>query len=346
MSSHNRRAFLAGAAAATGAATLAASGLAFGRAYAKPAAKPASLSGFVDVHHHLFPPAMVTALKSRLPEFSLPGVQRSIVELNAGGTDTALISFPNSDIVSFELPRLANLVRSSNLFATGLARQYPGRYGLFASLPMPHIEASLKELEHAFEQLHAAGILLISNYNNKWLGDAQFAPVLEELNRRKVLVFVHPNAADCCRGLIPGLSDSVIEYETDTARTIASLLFSGAAERYRDIRFIFSHAGGTLPALIERFTSATRVSPEVAGNVPQGVMTYLKSFYYDTAQAAAPTALGALLNFIPPQQVLFGTDFPYRGTQEQVTALQAIGLKPPALKGILSGNARRLLGAQ
>ena len=338
MSLTDRRSFL------TGALLSAASVPAAARKATKPAPPPV-LSGFVDVHHHLFPPAMVTALKSRLPEISLPGVQRSIAELNAGGTDTALISFPSSDIVTLDEGKLVNLIRSSNAFATGLTHQYPGRYGLFASLPLPHIDASLKELEFAFEQLHAAGVMLISNYNNKWLGDPLFAPVLAELNRRQALVFVHPGAADCCRGLIPGLSDSIVEYETDMARTIASLLFSGAAERYRDIRFIFSHAGGTLPALLERFVNATRVSPEVAGNVPRGVMTYLESFAYDTAQATNPTSLGALLNFIPPQQVLFGTDFPYRGTREQVTALQSMGLKPPVLKGILSGNARRLLGA-
>ncbi len=288
---------------------------------------------------------MIDALRSRLPEFSLPDATRSLAELDAGAISTALISFPNSDIVSFDEPRLVNLIHSANEYAAGLTQKHPGRYGLFASLPLPHIDASLKELAFACDQMHAKGILLISNYINKWLGDAYFAPLLEELNRRKCVVFVHPNAADCCRGLVPGLSDSIVEFETDTARTIASLVFSGAAERYPEIRFIFSHAGGTMPALIERFTRAATVSPDVAGNVPKGVMTYLKSFHYDTAQSANPMALGTLLKFVPPEQVVFGTDFPYRHAQEQIDALRSMQLGT-ALPGILAGNAQRLLAGK
>jgi 6-methylsalicylate decarboxylase len=327
MSFTDRRAFLTGAVAVLAATSVAAATLKVAKP-ARPA--PAALSGFVDVHHHLFPPAMVAALEPRLPKASLPGVQKSIAELNAGGTETALISFPSPDLVTLEEPRLTRLVRGCNSFATGLTHSYPGRYGLFASLPLPHLDASLKEIEFAFDQLHAAGILLLSNYNNKWLGDPWFAPLLAELNRRKALVFVHPAVAGCCKGLVPGVTDGLIEEVTDTTRTIASLVLSGAAQTYPDIRFIFSHAGGTLPAVIERF--------------PKDAAALLKSFYYDTAQAASPAALGALLSFIPPQQILFGSDFPARGAREQAAAVQSLGLKPPALKGILSENARRLLG--
>ena len=122
--------------------------------------------------------------------------------------------------------------------------------------------------------------------------------MLEELNRRGTVVFMHPNAADCCKGLVRDCPIRIVEFETDTARTIASLLFSGAAERYRNIRFVFSHAGGTMPALIDRFTNATKVSPGVAANVPRGALAYLVS-HYDTAQAANASALGALLQSVP-----------------------------------------------
>jgi predicted TIM-barrel fold metal-dependent hydrolase len=143
--------------------------------------------------------------------------------------------------------------------------------------------------------------------------------------------------------LIPGLSDSVIEYETDTARTAASLIFSGAAERCPDIRFIFSHGGGSIPSLIERFNTATQPSPGLAKNVPKGALAYLKAFYYETAQAANPSAVGALLNFVDPSHLLFGTDFPYRGTADQVNALRRLGLPDRSLDAILAGNAERLI---
>jgi predicted TIM-barrel fold metal-dependent hydrolase len=303
----------------------------------------ATRSRLIDVHHHLFPPAMADALHGKLPDFSLPGVERSLHAMDADGTTTALISFPNSDIVEFDEQRLASLIRSSNDYAADLVAKHRGRYGLFASLPMPHADASLKELRYALDELHAHGILLITNYRNNWLGDALYAPVLEELNRRGTVVFMHPNAADCCKGLVPGLSDSIVEFETDTARTIASLLFSGAAERYRNIRFVFSHAGGTMPALIDRFTNATKVSPGVTANVPRGALAYLQSFHYDTAQAANASALGALLQFVPAAQVVFGTDFPYRGAAEQVASLRAMGLSTGNLADILAGNSLRLI---
>src|SRR5262249_41587097 len=157
---------------------------------------------------------------------------------DASGTSRAVISFPNSDIAALERAALSDLIRACNDYAAGVIAKYPSRYRLFASLPMPHVDASLGELDRIGRQVSAAGILLISNYGNRWLGDQEFAPLMQEINRRKLLVYVHPNAADCCRGLLKGVSDSIVEFQTDTSRTIASWLFSGSAERFRDIRFL------------------------------------------------------------------------------------------------------------
>jgi predicted TIM-barrel fold metal-dependent hydrolase len=274
---------------------------------------------------------------------ALPGLDRSMRELASGHTDHAIISSPNSDIQRLPRDELVALIRSSNDDMLEITRQHPARYALFASLPMPQIDACLQEIERVHGRPGVRGFLLITNYVNKWLGDAQFAPVLDELNRRRAAVFVHPNAADCCRGLLPGVPDAIVEFETDTARTIASLIFNGAAERYSDIRFIFSHAGGTMPNLIERFEAVPKMNPAVLKAIPKGVESYLRSFYYDTAQAANDMALGSLLKLVPASHVLFGTDFPYRGTQEQVAQLRAMRLGSDAMAGILAKNASTLL---
>ena len=110
-----------------------------------------------------------------------------------------------------------------------LVADHPGRFGMFAALPLPDIEASLREIEHGLDVLKADGICLFTSYRDKWLGDPAFEPVMEELNRRKAVVFTHPEAPLCCRGLIPGINEAVIEYGTDTTRAIARLLFSGTA---------------------------------------------------------------------------------------------------------------------
>ncbi len=299
--------------------------------------------GQIDVHHHVFPPRMREFLSGRIPPQFLPGEDRSLAEMDASGSSMAVISFPNSDITVLDPQALTDLIRACNDHAAGVVAKNPTRYRLFASLPMPHVDASLKELERIGGDVPAAGVLLISNYGTRWLGDPQFAPLMEEINRRKLLVYVHPNPADCCKGLLHGVSDSIVEFQTDTSRTIASWLFSGSAERLQDVRFLFSHSGGTIASLMERFVSAPKASPGLDKMMPQGALWYLRRYYYDTAQTANPGALGALLNFIPDSQILFGSDFPYRTAAEQVAQLKQMNLGQATLERILIGNAHRAL---
>jgi predicted TIM-barrel fold metal-dependent hydrolase len=117
----------------------------------------------------------------------------------------------------------------------------------------------------------------------------------------------------------------MIEYGTDTTRAIARLLFTGAAARYPDIKLIFSHAGGTMPFLIERFLFQAR-NPDAARQVPQGVLPALRRFYYDTAQSTEAAPMAALRKVVPVSQIVFGTDFPYRTTAEHVNGLKADGV--------------------
>ena len=165
---------------------------------------------------------------------------------------------------------------------------------------------------YALDTLKADGIALMTSYGDKWLGDPLFLPVMEELNRRKALVYTHPTAANCCVNLVPTQQPVMIEFGTDTTRTIADIVFSGNARRFPDIRWIFSHAGGTMPFLIERFVRNPLLDPKAKGAVPDGTLAELKRFYYDTAQTANKAAMSALAAIIPPSQIVFGTDFPYR----------------------------------
>ncbi len=146
---------------------------------------------------------------------------------------------------------------------------------------MPDIDASLREIEYAFDTLKADGVGLLTSFGDKWLGDPAFDPVMDELNRRKAVVYTHPTTANCCRNLVPSVHPAMIEYGTDTTRAIASILFRGTAKTYPDIKFIFSHAGGTMPFLIERFM---RLGPQE--NVPGGMEAALKTFHYDIAQTS------------------------------------------------------------
>ena len=179
------------------------------------------------------------------------------------------------------------LCRDWNEAAAQTVRDHKTRFGFFAIVAPPDADGALKEIEYGLDTLGADGIGLLSNYDGKSLGDPSFAPVFEELNRRKALVYVHPTMHQNCVGLIPGLIPQGIEFPLDTTRTITSLLATGRLARCPDIRFIFSHGGGTLPFLAARITGALTRHKEFAANNPKGVAAAMKSLYCDTASAVS-----------------------------------------------------------
>ena len=275
----------------------------------------------IDVHHHIVSPGFVAELKSLLQPPTLNWTpERSIEDMDKAGVATAITSVTTPGVWIGDHDQGRRVARDCNDYAAGMAADHPGRFGLFAALPLPNIEASLREIEYGLDVLKADGIALFTSYRDKWLGDPAYEPVMAELNRRKAVVFTHPEAPLCCRGLIPGINEAVIEYGTDTTRAIARLLFTGTAVRYPDIRWIFSHGGGTTPFLSERLERAGRLKHNEP-HVPNGVMAELQRFYYDVAQAAHPMALASLTRMVPISQILWGTDFPFRFGWEYVKGL-------------------------
>jgi predicted TIM-barrel fold metal-dependent hydrolase len=256
---------------------------------------------------------------------------------------TALTSITTPALRFLDDAGARKLARECNDYSAKLVADGKGRFGMFAVMPMPYVEATLQEIGYALDSLKADGIALLTSYGDKWLGDPAFTPVLEELNRRRAVVYTHPTTANCCGNLIPDVPESIIEWGTDTTRTIASLVFSGAAARFRDVQLIFSHGGGTLPFLTERFVRLPLINKNVAARVPNGVEAELKRFYYDTAQAAHPYALASLTKLIPVSQIVFGTDFPYRTAIDHVKGLTEYGFGASDLQAIDRDNALRLM---
>jgi predicted TIM-barrel fold metal-dependent hydrolase len=235
------------------------------------------------------------------------------------------------------------MARLCNEYGAEMVRDYPGRFGLFATLPMIDVDASLKEIEYAFGTLKADGVGLQTNYGDKWPGDPAYRPIFEELNRRKAVVYFHPLVASCCGRLSVGTFPAVIEVPHDTTRAVVSLLLSGSFARYRDIKWLFSHAGGTVPMLAGRMDYFFRFRKDSADLAPQGYEAELKRLYYDTANATHPASMAALLKLVPGSQVVFGTDYPYVPIHPQVEALETQGLPADLVQAIESGNAKRLL---
>ena len=333
--SPSRRQVLRGA---TGA--LAAAALPLGAALAAAATRPYR----IDVHHHLAPPEWVHEFASRTaPMIRDWTPAKSLEDMDRGGVSTALLSVTIPGVVLSDVAASRKLARACNDYAMRLVSDHQGRFGMFPALPLPDVEGSLKEIEYVLDVLKADGIGLFTSYGDKWLGDPAFDPVMAELNRRKTVVYTHPTVANCCRNLLPDVSPAVIEYGTDTSRAIARLLFSGAATRFPDIRWIFSHAGGTMPFLIERFLFQAK-TPKGVEALPKGVMPELRKFYYDIAQSFDAPPMLALKKLVPLSQILFGTDFPFRTSEEHVKGLRASGVfNARELQAIERDNALRLL---
>ena len=282
----------------------------------------------IDVHNHLSPPSYIAEI-GRAHEF--PAVtkdwtpEKVIADMDRGGVTTSITSISPPGLWFGDDVATRRVARECNEYAARLAADHPGRFGMFVTLPLPDIEGSLREIEYGLDVLKADGVAMFTNYGDKWLGDPFLAPVFEELNRRKSVVYTHPTSANCCRNVLAEVPDTAIEYGTDTTRAIAQIVFGGDAARYPDVRLIFSHAGGTMPFLVERFVNLAK-TPKFARQLPQGFLAEAKKFYYDTAQASNRAAMSALTNVVPVSQIVFGTDFPFRTAADHVTGLKECSL--------------------
>ncbi|MFM9969776.1 MAG: amidohydrolase family protein [Burkholderiales bacterium] len=303
----------------------------------------------IDVHHHPSPPSYIAARDQRNRSSAWKQERwsplKSLEDMDEGGVATAVLSLPHPvSIWPEDRVQARSMAREWNEYMAQMARDYPGRFGVFAALPILDIEGSLIEAEYAFDTLGAAGIGLMTNIGDRWLGDPHYAPLFEELNRRKAVIYTHPVAPACCANMLPDLGDATIEYGTDTTRAIARMMFSGSAARYPDLRMIFSHAGGTMPFLAERLIRAPSLSKDnLAARVPHGVLHELQKFYYDTAQTAQPYSMASARKVIPTSQLLFGTDFPYRTSREHALGLLQCGFNEMELRAIERENAKTLL---
>lgn len=297
----------------------------------------------IDIHHHFVSPGYSDALKARGQRHADWSVRKSLEDMDRHGIATAVTSLIQPAVWFGDVPLGRRLAREANEYAAALAQDHRGRFATFATLPLPDTEGSLAEVAYALDTLHAEGFCLMTSYGGRYLGDAAFHPVLEELNRRAAVVYTHPLAPECCGAIADEVPPQIIEYAVDTTRTMASLLFSGTAAKYPDIRWIFSHSGGVTPFLLSRFTYQEGVMQGREQKLPRGVMHELRKFHYDTAQGNHPGALAALLKMAPVSQLLYGTDFPFRSGAEVNAGLAQYGFSPAELLAIERDNAVKLL---
>jgi predicted TIM-barrel fold metal-dependent hydrolase len=325
--------------------------LVFGQAAAPRAA--AAVRGRVDVHFHLggnagFGGGGNTAAVSA-------AARASVEDLDRAGTAAGIISASSSGAGTGSLEQRNRQAREFNDTAAKWVSDHPTRFGLWTRLPLTDVDASLKEIAYGYDQLKADGIGLVTSYEDAWLGDPRLKPVYEELNRRKAVVYVHPNDAACCGGpnLLsyekqhPPVGGSWLEYPMNTARTIFSLMLGGTIRQFPDIRFIFSHGGGVSPLLlsrIENFANWDSVGPSKLKELfPDGLSNEFRKLYFEVAQAFSKVNMDALMALVPSSHILYGSDYPVFPADNSAKGLEKLDLSANLRRAIDRDNLAALL---
>jgi predicted TIM-barrel fold metal-dependent hydrolase len=312
------------------------------------------MSRRVDVHHHFLPAEYLAAvgadrLGAATAEGTLLGwsVERSLELMDVGGIQTTIASTPSPNYAIGDLQATQKLARSCNEAMAQVVRDRPNRFGMFASLillPGMDMDKALREIEYCYDVLGADGVGLRSNYAGKHLGEPYYDPLWQELDRRGGVVHVHPALAPGTEGL-PGISNSTLEYPFDTTRTMVSLIYHGTPKRFPRVRFIFSHAGGTMPYLAGRVASFSALNPRFAQKGREGAIPALQDFYYDVTDSVNPWTFKALLELVPKERILFGSDVPFASSKRlgaSVETLAGLGLDEAVMRAIDRDNAARL----
>lgn len=296
----------------------------------------------VDVHHHFNAPGG----RNGQPDWS---PAKALADMDAAGVGIA-VGWPgpvNAPDVSAARAR----ARLLNEFGAGIVAAHPQRFGLFATLPpLTDVEGALAEIRFAFDELKADGVGILTQYPGAWLGDTALRPVFEELDRRRAVVFVHPQGiagCDCATGYQAGaVSDAWLEYPFNTARAILSLMTSGALRAWPGIRFIFCHGGGAFTSLIGRiegFRGWFEIGPERLAEVfPEGVQAEFARLHFECAQAMAPEFIAMLRSLVPDSQLLFGTDYDRFAMTHSRALFDALALPAGAREAMGWRNAARL----
>ena len=264
----------------------------------------------IDVHQHVISPVWLDGLRRR-NSFHRPPAwspEAAIAFMDSQQIATGILSLTAPGIVDWDDIERRNAAREVNESTATLVAKCPGRFGNFATLPLPDMDSSLLELAYAFDALEADGVILFSNYANRYLGDAFFEPLWVELDRREAIVFIHPTRLS--EPEIKGLPGPIIDFPFGTTRTAVDMVLKGVLDRHRKLKIILSHGGGFLPYAAYRFAGlAAAVAPGASD--AGSILEKFRRFYFDTALVHCDFALASLKALADPARILFGSDFPY-----------------------------------
>lgn len=308
----------------------------------------------IDVHHHIIPaPYLAVLEKAGLQDawrchgypFPVWTPEGSLEVMDRNNIQAAIFSISSPGVYFGDAKFACNLARLCNEFCAVQVADHRDRFGFFATVPTPLGDHAVEEAVYALSTLKADGIALLASSGGQFLGHPGLEPLMQELDRRHAVVYIHPNnhpTSQTLDLLAPGF---LTEFVFDTTRAVVNMVLSGVLERYPRIRWILSHAGGVVPFIAWRLSLAD-LMPEFKEKVPQGVLTYLRRFYYDTALSPSRYSLVPVIELAGTSQIVFGSDYPYspkKLVKTQISTLDQLDLfDVPSLEALGRGNALQL----
>lgn len=285
----------------------------------------------IDIHHHAIFENHSKVLN--LPKWS---IESDCEALERMGITGALLSLPVSGS--------SDIVKRINTNLAELTSYDKSKYGFLASIPLGDIEAAIKEVDFARNQLAADGFIVPTNFEGTYLGSDRLVPLLEKLNQENAIVVVHPTVPSGDNLPTFNRDLSVYEYPLETTRSVMDLIYKDRCNQFPDIKWIIAHAGGTIPYLAYRLSIAGEWNGITQSS--EQILQSIKSLYFDLALSTSPNVFSCLQNLIHTDNILFGTDFPLRyetGVRRSIEELSKYDNYSDLEKSkIFAGNAKRL----
>jgi len=310
----------------------------------------ASLSKIIDVHSH---PVLAFGERAPVGEAKQPdwSVEGALSYMEEYDITACVLSAPAAanDATGQEARDIA---RRTNELLAEIVSNHPNRFGAVATLPALDADGAIAEISYALDTLKLDGVTTTTSINDVYLGEPQFDPWLEELDRRSATFFVHPTLTRAGESLLNGLNASVIEFMFDTTRMVTNMVATGAKKRFSQIKIIAAHGGGTIPFLVNRIQMLEHTFGVGLGRLElssEEVRKGIASFYYDLTAATSEAQLCAILKLVPVAQLLMGLDNPFMPKSTFAPAIADIGryaaFNETDLRSISYENAFRLYPA-
>lgn len=304
----------------------------------------------VDLHTHIILPEYLEVLKAHGAEleesFPLPAwdAARHIDFMDRAGIRTAVLTMPAPQPYYGDTDESARCIRRVNEASAELKQRYPGRFRFCAALPLPDVEAAIREAVYALDTLGADGVKLATNSRGQYVGDEALDPLMEVLNERHAVVILHPHRpTPCPKEIIATTPLAMYEYPAESTRTVVNMLARNVLVRYPNMKEVVPHCGSFLPLALPRMKSILPAMVSQGCMQPIDWKANLSRLYFDLAGNPTAEVLHALLTITTPDHILYGSDYPY--LPDAVLQANLERLKQTlAADGELAGYADRILG--